>query len=183
MKAPSIPRWQRPYTELVYQPMLEVMQLFREKGYKTYFVTGTGFRPRVRPAGLRHLPEQVVGTASATTYGFDAGGKPFLTKAPKLLLADGSPGKPQGIHLMIGRHPNAAFGNSVGDQQMLEYTQAGGPKRLMVLVHHDDECASTPTAPNRPSAPSPRKLMAKANKEGWVVISMKNDWQRIFSWE
>src|SRR5262249_40978050 len=113
------PRYDRPYTELVYQPMLEVLKLFRDNGYKTYTVTGGGKAfVRVYSEQVYGVPpEQVVGTAAATKYGYDKSGKPFLTKEPKLLLNDNDAGKPEGIHLMIGRRPVAAFGNSTGDQQ------------------------------------------------------------------
>ena len=118
------PRWERPYTELVYQPMLEVMKYLRANGYKTYIVTGGGQDfVRVYAEQVYGIPpEQVVGTAGGTKYGYDKDGTPFLTKEPKLLLNDDHAGKPEGIHLMIGRRPYAAFGNSTGDQQMLEYT-------------------------------------------------------------
>ena len=134
------PRFKRPYTELVYQPMLEVMQLFRANGYKTYFVTGGGQDfVRVYSEQVYGIPpEQVVGSAGATQFGYDKSGKAILTKVPKLLLIDDKAGKPEGIHLVIGRRPVAAFGNSIGDKQMLEYTQAGDGARLMMLVHHDD---------------------------------------------
>ena len=121
------PRWDRPYTELTYQPMLEVMRYLRANGYKTYIVTGGG-QDFVRAYSEQVYgipPEQVVGTAGGTTYGYGKDGKPMLTKEPKLLLNDDNAGKPEGIHLMIGRRPYAAFGNSTGDRQMLEYTQAG----------------------------------------------------------
>ena len=121
------PRWQRPYTELIYQPMLEVLQYLRANGYKTYIVTGGG-QDFVRVYSERVYgipPEQVVGTAGGTKYGYGKDGKPFLTKEPKLLLNDNFAGKPEGIHLMIGRRPHAAFGNSTGDREMLEYTGAG----------------------------------------------------------
>ena len=121
------PRWKKPYTELVYQPMQEVLKLLRANGYKTYIVTGGG-QDFVRIYSEKTYgipPEQVVGTAGATKYGYDKDGKPFLTKEPKLLLNDNDTGKPEGIHLMIGRRPVAAFGNSTGDRQMLEYTNAG----------------------------------------------------------
>jgi phosphoglycolate phosphatase-like HAD superfamily hydrolase len=110
------PRWKRPYTELVYQPMLEVLRLLRENGYKTFIVTGGGQDfVRVYAQQVYGIPpEQVVGTAAGTKYGYDKDGKPFLTKEPKLLLNDDNAGKPEGIHLMIGRRPYAAFGNSTG---------------------------------------------------------------------
>src|SRR5207249_12142410 len=134
------PRFKRPYTELVYQPMLEVMRVFRANCYKTYFVTGGGqCFVRVYSEQVYGIPpEQVVGSASATQFGYDKIGKAVLTKVPKLLLMDDNVGKPEGIHLVIGRRPVAAFGNSIGDKQMLEYTQAGDGARLMMLVHHDD---------------------------------------------
>src|SRR5262249_50277874 len=134
------PRWHKRYTELVYQPMLEVMQYLRANGYKTYIVTGGG-QDSVRAYSQDVYgipPEQVVGTAGGTQYGYDADGKPILSKEPRLLLNDDNAGKPEGIHLIIGRRPSAAFGNSTGDRQMLEYTGAGSGARLMMLVLHDD---------------------------------------------
>ena len=179
------PRWKRPYTELVYQPMLEVMKLFRANGYKTYFVTGGGQDfVRVYSEQVYGIPpEQVVGTAGGTKYGYDKSGKPILTKEPKLLLNDDKAGKPEGIHLMIGRRPYAAFGNSIGDKQMLEYTQAGGGARLMMLVHHDYGKREYAYGPKSKVGTFTDALMAQAKKNGWVVISMKNDWKRIFAWE
>jgi phosphoglycolate phosphatase-like HAD superfamily hydrolase len=115
-------RWNRLYTELAYQPMLEVLSYLRGNGYKTYIVTGGG-QDFVRLYAEKVYgipPEQVVGTAGGTKYGYDKDGKPFLTKEPKLILNDNNAGKPEGIHLMIGRRPYAAFGNSTGDRQMLE---------------------------------------------------------------
>ena len=179
------PRWKRPYTELVYQPMLEAMKLFRANGYKTYFVTGGGQDfVRVYSEQVYGIPpEQVVGTAGETKYGYDKSGKPMLTKEPKLLLNDDKAGKPEGIHLMIGRRPVAAFGNSIGDKQMLEYTQAGGGARLMMLVHHDDGKREYAYGPKSKVGTFTDALMAQAKKSGWVVISMKNDWKKIFAWE
>ncbi len=179
------PRWKRPYTELVYQPMLEVMKLFRANGYKTYFVTGGGQDfVRVYSEQVYGIPpEQVVGTAGGTKYGYDKSGKPILTKEPKLLLNDDKAGKPEGIHLMIGRRPYAAFGNSIGDKQMLEYTQAGGGGRLMMLVHHDDGKREYAYGPKSKVGTFTDALMAEAKQKGWVVISMKSDWKRIFAWE
>ena len=126
------PRWKRPYTELTYQPMQEVLKYLRANGYKTYIVTGGGQDfVRVYSEEVYGIPpEQVVGSAGATKFGYDKDGKPILTKEPKLLLNDNDAGKPEGIHLMIGRRPFAAFGNSTGDRQMLEYTKAGDGARL-----------------------------------------------------
>jgi phosphoglycolate phosphatase-like HAD superfamily hydrolase len=184
------PRWKRPYTELVYQPMLEVMRYLRDNGYKTYIVTGGG-QDFVRVYAERVYgipPEQVVGSAGATKLGYEKDGKAFLTKEPKLLLNDDHAGKPEGIHMMIGRRPYAAFGNSVGDQQMLEWTAAGAGARLKMLVLHDDavrEYAYGPAQglPNSKVGTFTPALYEEAKKNGWTVISMKNDWKRIFAFE
>jgi phosphoglycolate phosphatase-like HAD superfamily hydrolase len=183
-------RWNRHYTELTYQPMLEVMQYLRDNGFKTYIVTGGG-QDFVRSYAERVYgipPEQVVGTAGVTKYGFDKSGKPFLIKEPRLLLNDDHAGKPEGIHLMIGRRPNIAFGNSVGDQQMLEYTKAGGGARLSLLVLHDDavrEYAYGPAQglPATKVGTFTQALYDEAKKDGWTIISMKNDWKRIFPFD
>src|ERR687892_1403691 len=134
------PRWKRPYTELIYQPMQEVLRYLRDNGFKTYIVTGSG-QDFVRVYAEQTYgipPEQVIGTAASTKFGYDKSGRPFLTKEPKFFLNDNFAGKPEGIHLIIGRRPFAAFGNSTGDQQMLEYTKAGDGARLTMLVLHDD---------------------------------------------
>jgi phosphoglycolate phosphatase-like HAD superfamily hydrolase len=178
-------RWQRPYTELIYQPMFEVMEYLRANGYQTYIVTGGG-QDFVRVYAERVYgvpPEQVVGTAAATEFGYDAAGTPILTKVPKLLLNDDKAGKPEGIHLMIGRRPVAAFGNSVGDKEMLEYTGAGGGARLMMLVHHDDAGREYAYGPASKVGTFPDTLMAEAIQRGWTVISMKNDWKRVFAFD
>ena len=180
-------RWKRPYTELTYQPMQEVLSYLRANGFKTYIVTGGG-QDFVRVYSQRVYgipPEQVVGTASGTTYSYDADGKPILTKDPKLLLNDNDAGKPEGIHLMIGRRPYAAFGNSTGDQQMLEYTGAGDGLRLKMLVLHDDaerEYAYGPAQglPDTKVGTFTQALYDEAKRDGWTVISMKNDWKTIF---
>ena len=140
LAAAKDPRWKRPFTELTYLPMQEVLKYLRANGYKTYIVTGGGQDfVRVYSEQVYGIPpEQVVGTAGGTKYGYDRSGKPFLTKEPRLLLNDDNAGKPEGIHLMIGRRPYAAFGNSTGDRQMLEYTKAGDGARLAMLVLHDD---------------------------------------------
>jgi phosphoglycolate phosphatase-like HAD superfamily hydrolase len=134
------PRWKRPYTELTYQPMQEVLSYLRANGFKTYIITGGG-QDFVRVFSNRVYgipPEQVVGSAGSTTYNYDKDGKPILTKEPKLIINDNNAGKPESIHLMIGRRPVAALGNTSGDQQMLEYTGAGDGLRLKMLVLHDD---------------------------------------------
>jgi phosphoglycolate phosphatase-like HAD superfamily hydrolase len=184
------PRWNRLYTELVYQPMLDVQQYLRDNGYRTYIVTGGG-QDFVRVYSQRVYgipPEQVVGTMGGTKFGYDKNGKPFLTKEPKLLLNDDKAGKPEGIHLMIGRRPHAAFGNSDGDREMLEYTGAGDGARLMMLVLHDDaqrEYAYGPARglPDTKMGTFSPALDAEAKKNGWTVISMKSDWKRIFPFD
>lgn len=184
------PRWDRLYTELSYQPMQEVMQYLRTNGYKTYIVTGSGQDfVRVYSEQVYGIPpEQVVGSAGETKYGYDGNGRPFLMREPKLLLNDNYAGKPEGIQLMIGRRPYAAFGNSTGDRQMLEYTQAGGGPRLLMLVLHDDakrEYAYGPAQglPDTRVGAFTQALMDEAKGKGWVVISMKNDWKHIFALE
>ena len=190
MAAAKDHRWKRPYTELIYQPMQEVLQFLRASGYKTYIVTGGG-QDFVRAYAQKTYgipPEQVVGTAGGTKFGYDKDGRPFLTKEPKLMLNDNNAGKAEGIHLMIGRRPHAAFGNSTGDQQMLEYTGAGDGARLAVLVLHDDadrEYAYGPAAglPESKVGTFTQALYDEAKSKGWTVISMKNDWKRVFPFE
>jgi phosphoglycolate phosphatase-like HAD superfamily hydrolase len=183
-------RWKRPYTELTYAPMQEVLKYLRANGYRTYIVTGGGqdFVRTYSDAVYGIPPEQVVGTAGGTQYGYDKNGRPILTKVPKLVLNDNNGGKAEGIHLMIGQRPHAAFGNTAGDQQMLEYTGAGDGARLMMLVMHDDakrEYAYGPAhgLPNTKIGTFSQKLYDEAMQKGWTVISMKDDWKRIFSWD
>jgi len=183
-------RWKKPYTELAYQPMQEVLKYLRENGYKTYIVTGSG-QDFVRVYAEQTYgipPEQVVGSMGATTYGYSKKGKSILTKEPKLLLQDENEGKAEAIHLMIGRRPVAAFGNSTGDQQMLEYTKGDDPGRLAMLVLHDDaarEYAYGPAQglPDTRGGIFTQALYDEAKKNGWTVISMKNDWKNIFAFE
>jgi phosphoglycolate phosphatase-like HAD superfamily hydrolase len=184
------PRWKKPYAELTYLPMQEVLKYLRANGYKTYIVTGGGQDfVRVYSEATYGIPrEQVVGTAGGTRYGYGKDGKPFLTKEPKLLLNDNDAGKPEGIHLMIGQRPHAAFGNSTGDRQMLEYTKAGNGARLSMLVLHDDakrEYAYGPAQglPATKVGAFTQALYDEAKKQGWIVISMKDDWKRIFAFE
>jgi phosphoglycolate phosphatase-like HAD superfamily hydrolase len=179
-------RWNRPYTELVYQPMLEVLRHLRGYEFKTYIVTGGGQDfVRVYAEKVYGIPpEHVIGTAGGTKYGYEDG-KPFLTKEPKLLLNDNNAGKPEGIHLMIGRRPYAAFGNSTGDREMLEWTGAGTGARLKMLLLHDDaarEYAYGPAQglPDSKVGTFTQALYDEAKQKGWTVISMKNDWNEVF---
>jgi hypothetical protein len=184
------PRWNRSYTDLVYLPQIELLKYLRANGYKTYIVTGGG-QDFVRAYSERTYgipPEQVVGTAGGVRYEYAADGKPMLIKEPKLVLNDDNAGKPEGIHLMIGRRPYFAIGNSIGDRQMLEYTKAGDGLRLAMIVLHDDatrEYAYGPAhgLPDTKVGTFTQALYDEANKDGWFVVSMKNDWRRLFAFE
>ena len=184
------PRWKKPYTELTYLPMQEVLLYLRANGYKTYIVTGGGqdFVRQYSEKVYGVPPEQVVGSAGGTKFGYAKDGKPFLTKEPRLLLNDDKAGKPEGIHLMIGRRPVAAFGNSDGDREMLEYTKAGDGARLAMIVMHDDakrEYAYGPAKglPATKIGAFTQPFYDEATKNGFVVISMKDDWKKIFAFE
>jgi len=183
------PRWKLPYTDLVYQPQIELLGYLRANGYRTYIVTGGGqdFVRVYAEAVYGIPPEQVVGSAGAVSYQDGANG-PVLIKEPKLLLNDDNAGKPEGIHLMIGRRPYLAFGNSTGDRQMLEYTKAGHGRRLALLTLHDDSAREYAYGPAQglPDTKVGRftpELYSEAIKDGWIVVSMKNDWKRIFAFE
>jgi hypothetical protein len=182
-------RWKRLYTDLTYLPMIELLKYLRANSYRTYIVTGGGQDfVRVYAQEVYGIPpEQVIGTAGGTKYGYDKNGKPFLTKEPKLLLNDNDAGKPECIYLMIGKVPRAAFGNSTGDKQMLEYTTAGGA-RLGMLVLHDDAQREYASGPARGLSDIKvgtftQALYDEAKSKNWPVISMKNDWKRIFAFE
>ena len=139
---------------------------------------------RMRRSGITR--RSVISTVAA--YSYDNAGNPILTKDPKLLLNDNNAGKPEGIHLMIGRRPHAAFGNSTGDRQMLEYIHAGDGARLAMILLHDDakrEYAYGPAQglPDTKVGTFTQALYDEAKDKGWTVISMKDDWNRIFSFE
>jgi hypothetical protein len=177
------PRFKRPYTELVYQPLLEVLAYLRANGFKTFIVSGGGIdfmRPwTARVYGIP--PEQVVGSTGKLKYELREG-KPVLMRLPGIDLVDDGPGKPVGIQTHIGRRPVAAFGNSDGDLQMLQYTAAGSGPRLMLIVHHDD--ATREYAYDRKSSIGRLdKALDEANAKGWTIVSMKNDWKKIFPFE
>ena len=181
-------RWKRSFTELTYLPMQEVMIYFRDNGYRTYIVTGGGQDfVRVYSESVYGIPpEQVVRTAGGTKYSYEKDGKPVLTKEPRLLLNDDNAGKVEGIHLMIGRRPQAAFGNSIGDREMLEYTKSGEGARLSMRVLHDDAkreyaYGSAHGLPDTKVGTFPQWLYDEEKKDDWFVISMKDDWKRVFS--
>ena len=184
------PRWKRPYTDLIYQPMLEVMQYLRANGFRTDIVTGGG-QAFVRAYAERVYgtpPEEIIGSSLATQFEYDASGEAVLMRPPKLLLFNDEAGKPQDIYLFLGRRPRAAFGNSAGDRQMLEYAQTGGGARLMALVLHDDAEREYDYAPGSKGADTkvgafPQALADQAKAKGWIVISMKNDWKRVFPFD
>jgi hypothetical protein len=184
------PRWKRPYTDLVYMPMIELLKYMRDNGYKTHIVTGGGQDfVRAYSEQVYGIPrEQVVGSVGGITYRYGKDGRPLLIKEPELLLNDDNAGKPEGIHIMIGRRPRFAFGNSVGDQQMLEYTNAGSGSRLALLLLHDDanrEYAYGPAQglPASKVGTFTQALYDEATKHGWIVVSMKNDWDRVLAFE
>ena len=183
------PRFKRRYTELAYQPMLEILAYLRANGFKTYIVSGGGieFMRPMTEAVYGIPPEQVIGSSIETKYEIKDG-KPVLMRLPKVYFIDDKAGKPVGINMFIGRRPVAAFGNSAGDRQMLEWTGAGSGMRLMMLVFHDDakrEYAYGPAngLPDTKFGTFPQSLMDEAQKKGWVVISMKDDWKRIFAFD
>ena len=183
------PRFDRLYTDLVYEPMLEVMAYLRQNDFRTYIVSGSGqeFMRAFAEAAFGIPPEQIIGTTFALTYAMGENGVPTMTIESAVLMDDNNAGKPQDIALIIGRRPVAAFGNSTGDQQMLEWTGAGERATLMMLVYHDDpvrEYAYGPAGglPNTHIGTFTEALMDEANERGWFVISMKDDWGRIFSW-
>jgi phosphoglycolate phosphatase-like HAD superfamily hydrolase len=177
------PRFRRPYTDLAYKPMQELLAYLRLNGFKTYIVSG-GSIEFMRPWTQKVYgvpPEQVVGTTSDTKFDVQDG-KPVLVREPNFVFVDDGPGKPVGIYRAIGRRPIAAFGNSDGDLQMLQFTEAGAGRRLMLLVHHDD--AQREFAYDRKSSVGRLdKAWDEAKAKKWVVVSMKNDWKRIFAFE
>ncbi|MGV3633377.1 MAG: HAD family hydrolase [Pseudorhodoplanes sp.] len=178
------PRFNRPYDELVYQPMLEVMQYLRANGFKTFIVSGGGI-DFMRPWTERIYgipPEQVVGSSGVTEFRIGKNGKGELWKTAKVDFIDDGPGKPIGIYRNIGRQPIIAFGNSDGDLQMLQYTTSGTGARLGLYVHHDD--AEREYAYDRKSQIGKLdKGLDEAPKWGWPVISMKRDWKVIFPFQ
>ena len=183
------PTTKRPFTEMVYQPMLELLAYLRANGFKTFIVSGGGIE-FMRPWAEKVYgvpPEQVVGSSIKTTFEI-RDGKPVLVRQPAVNFIDDKAGKPVGINQHIGRRPIAAFGNSDGDQQMLEYTKAGDGARLAMLTLHDDatrEFAYGPAngLPAGHIGTFTQALYDEAQNGGWIVVSMKKDWKRVFAWE
>jgi phosphoglycolate phosphatase-like HAD superfamily hydrolase len=173
---------QRPYTEMVYQPMIELLACLRSNGFKTFIVSGGGIefmRPWVE-AVYGIPPEQVVGSSIKTKYEL-RDGQPVLERLPEVNFIDDKTGKPVGINEHIGRRPLAAFGNSDGDQQMLEWTQGGQGARLLMLVHHDDAEREFDYGAKSKIGTFSDALMAEADQRHWTVISMKSDWKTVFA--
>ena len=178
------PRFKRPYIDLVYQPMIELLAYLRGHGFKTFIVSGGGIefmRPWTEKVyGIP--PEQVVGSSGVVKYVMRQPDKPVLMKEAKVEFIDDGPGKPVGINRFIGRRPIFAFGNSDGDQQMLEWTAAGSGPRFMGLVHHTD--AQREYAYDRQSHIGKLdKAWDEAVRRKWVVVDMKADWKIIYPFE
>jgi len=175
------PRFNRPYTELVYQPMLELLTYLRANGFKTFIVSGGGIE-FMRPWTERVYgipPEQVVGSSGEVKFQTRADDKPELMKLAKIEFVDDGPGKPVGINRFIGRRPIFAFGNSDGDLQMLQWTMAGNGLRFAGLVHHTD--ATREYAYDRNSKIGKLdQALDEAMVKGWAVVDMKQDWKTIF---
>jgi phosphoglycolate phosphatase-like HAD superfamily hydrolase len=175
------PRFDRPYNELIYQPMLELLTYLRANGFKTFIVSGGGIEfMRVWAEKAYGIPpEQVVGSSGAVKFVMGKDGKPVLIKEPKIEFIDDGPGKPVGINRFIGRRPIFAFGNSDGDLQMLQWTVAGPGARFAGIVHHTD--ATREYAYDRTSHIGKLdKALNEAMAKNWTVVDMKNDWKTIF---
>jgi phosphoglycolate phosphatase-like HAD superfamily hydrolase len=184
LKTARHPRFDVPYTELAYAPMLELLDYLRANGFKTFIVSGGGIDfMRVFTERLYGIPpEQVVGSSGVTTFKLLPDGAPVLEKSGKIAFIDDGPGKPVGIDRFIGRRPVFAFGNSDGDLQMLQWTTGGDRLRFAGLVHHTD--AVREWAYDRDS-PVGRldKALDEAAAKGWAVTDMKRDWKRVFAFE
>lgn len=175
------PRFDKPYTALIYQPMLEVLKLFEAHGYRVYIVSGGGQQfIRVYAQAVYGLgPDRIIGSAGKVKYGYQ-NGHPELVKMAEVLFVDDKAGKPEAIQLFIGKRPVAAFGNSDGDQQMLEWSQSHAGRSLQVLIHHDDAEREYAYDVASPIGQFSQALMDEAIKKGWIVVNMKNDWKVVF---
>jgi hypothetical protein len=177
------PRFNQPYTAMVYEPMLELAAYLRANGFKTFIVSGGGIdfmRPWTeRVYGIP--PEQVIGSSGKIKFEM-RGGRPVLVRLPELSFIDDGPGKPVGINLHIGRRPIFAFGNSDGDLQMLQWTAAGGGARFMGLVHHTDAVREW-EYDRQSSVGKLDKALDEAQAKGWTIVDMKQDWNVVFPFE
>ncbi len=177
------PKFNRPYTDLVYQPMLELLTYLRANGFKTFIVSGGGIE-FMRPWSERVYgipPERVVGSSIKTQFKVDKGA-PQLVRLPVIDLVDDGPGKPVGIHSHIGRRPIAAFGNSDGDFQMLQWATLSPGKRFGLIVHHTDAAREYAYDRKSPFGKLDKALDA-ADSNGWIMVSMKDEWKRVFPFE
>ena len=178
------PRFNRPYTDLVYQPMLELLAYMRANGFKTFIVSGGGIE-FMRPWTEKTYgipPEQVVGSSAVTKYQMRANDRPVLLRERKVEFVDDKDGKPEGINRFIGRRPVFAFGNSDGDKEMLEWTAAGSGARFMGLVHHTDAVREWAYDRNSPVGRLD-KAWDEAVRRGWTVVDMKRDWKKVFPFD
>lgn len=183
LKTAKHPRFERVYTDLTYKPMIELLDYLRGKDFKTFIVSGggTAFMRAYTEQCYGIPPWQVVGSSGETEFRmWDS--SPTLVKLPDLLFFDDGPGKVEGINHYIGRQPIFAFGNSTGDKEMLEWTANCKGLCFMGLVHHDDAKREYAYGPNSDVGPFPVALMEHATANGWSVVSMKDDWNQIFSW-
>jgi phosphoserine phosphatase len=183
IKTARHPRFNRPYTDLVYQPMLELLAYLRAQGFKTYVVSGGGIdfmRSWIEPIyGIP--PEQTIGSSIKTRFEIKEG-NPVLVRLPEVDFVDDKAGKPVGIQRFIGRRPIAAFGNSDGDLEMLQYTTGGPGARFALIVHHTD--AEREWAYDRDSDVGRLdKALDEATAKGWTIVNMKRDWRVVYSFE
>jgi phosphoglycolate phosphatase-like HAD superfamily hydrolase len=177
------PKTGKPYTEMIFQPMLEMLDYLRSQQFKTYIVSGgdTAFMRAFAEKVYGIPPEQVIGTTFVTAFQFKDG-RATIVRTPKLAHNDDGPGKPESIDAVIGRRPILAFGNSDGDLQMLQWTAAGAGKRFMGLVHHND--AKREWAYDRKSQIGKLdKALDEANSRGWTVVDMAAEWRRIYPFD
>jgi phosphoserine phosphatase len=177
------PKTGKPYTEMIFQPMLEMLDYLRSQDFKTYIVSGgdTGFMRAFAEKVYGIPPEQVIGTTFITSFQYKDG-RASIVRTPKLAHNDDGAGKPESIDAVIGRRPILAFGNSDGDLQMLQWTAAGSGKRFMGLVHHTD--AKREWAYDRKSDIGRLdKALDEANSRGWTVVDMASEWRRIYPFE
>jgi hypothetical protein len=177
------PETGRPYTDMIYQPMLELLSYLRANGFKTYIVSGGGIE-FMRPWTERVYgipPEQIIGSSVKSKFQI-RDGRPVLVRLPELNFIDDKEGKPVAINQHIGRRPIAAFGNSDGDLQMLQWTTAGGGARFALIVHHTD--AEREWAYDSKSAVGRLdKVLVEARAKEWTVVDMQRDWKTVFAFE